>query len=548
MKKYTLEIKNILADNCFSEIGKPTGLYWNRDKSLLAVASTFNWLQWAGRDLNTKLKFRYRVSIYDLETLNLVKIFDDIRYPINHIDFHPDNSILAIATGSYDGGYCFEGELLFWDIEYDRSYSHLREKREVTTCKFSDDGGSLFFVLRPPYEEDEEGNSLMDSYYTYETHDYFEKVYTEVLNEIKMNSVGIKEPYTTQDFTLINKTLNQLANERGLTYDSRWHVWDINMLNEAEIISTSNVNFAERWSINGERIDAVIAQDNAKSIEIVNASAKDYCLINVEQRNSDNLIDRSSVIYKWDFKTGTFDEVIKREFPISISINKNGEMLAREVFRYPKDKENTLDFIIENNFNTSSALNLGHYDTINHYLRVNGTDSFYFIQGTPASSHKKKWICRLNAHSNEYSRLFPMEWDTERNSHMLSDGGCYCKDTKGEALIIASKFYTPNPSGLAKKCSTLIRRKLPNGEVLWSQSFDSQITSVVWLEDYSLIAFALTEGKVGIISSIDGEIVHIEDVKINGVDSIIMSMSNCHDKLVAGTIDGRIISYQLVSN
>lgn len=113
MNKYALETETILADNCFAEIGRPTGLYWNRDKSILAIASTFDWLQWSGRDLNTKLKFHNRVALYDAKTLKLIKVFDRIKYPINHIDFYPDNSILAIATGSYDGGYCFEGELLF---------------------------------------------------------------------------------------------------------------------------------------------------------------------------------------------------------------------------------------------------------------------------------------------------------------------------------------------------------------------------------------------------------------------------------------------------
>lgn len=436
----------------------------------------------------------------------------------------------------------------FWDIKRDKGYSHIRENREVTTCKFSGDGGNLFFVLRPTCEEDDEGNSLEDTFFTYETHSYFDSLFIESINETTMKDAGIAEPYIVQESKVINETLYQLAAEQGLTYENRLHVWDVCMLNESELFATSNINCIEKWSIDGELISAVPDKENSKAIEIISPVENDCCLVNIEQRDADNPIDKNSVLYKWDIKSDEFSELIKMDFPASISTNTNGDMLVREVFRFSRDKENTLDFVIDRDYNRSLSLNLGYYETLNHYLRVNGADRFYFIQGTPASSHEQKWICSLDNTNKEYSRLFPMEWDSERNSHMFSDGGCYCKDSEGEALIIALRFYSPNPSGLAKDCATIVRRNLPDGKVLWNRSFDSQITSMLWLEEHSLIAVALTEGRICILSSVDGKLVLFEDVKIHGVDNVIMSMSYYHNHLVVGTVDGRIICYRLMSN
>lgn len=547
MNKVALKIKNIIADTCFGEIGRPTGIYWSKDRRILAIASSLDWLQWSGRDLNTKLKFHHRVGLYDAATCQLIGVFDKLKYPVNHIDFHPEESLIAIATGAYDGGYCFEGELLLWDFKNDRSYKPLRENREVTTCQFSRDGRQLYFVLRPPCEEDEEGNSLEETFYTYASQQYFESLFLESIKEITMREAGISEAYTIQNEAHITEILSQLALENALAYEKRWHVWDVCMLKDNAILATSAINYLEHWSVDGRLQSAIPAQEKARAVEILELPETDAYLINVEQR-SINPIQSNTVGYQWHMKTHELKEWIKRDYPISVSANKDLDLLAREVFRFPKDKNKTLDFIIHADGSLSSDLNLGHYDLINHYLRIKDAPHLYFIQGTPASSHEQKWICQLTAANQQYERLFPLEWDTKRKAHMFSDGGCYCEDSQGQALILAVRFYAPNPSALPKDHALVMRRKLPHGEVLWKQGFDSQITSILWIEEHNLILLALTQGKLCILSADEGQLLSVEEVKIHGVQSVIMSMSYHHNNLVAGTIDGRIICYELTWN
>ncbi|SHH19731.1 hypothetical protein [Clostridium grantii] len=546
INNYTIKIKSVLGDYCFSEIGRPTGIYWSRDRMVFAIASDFEWLQCPARELSLNNKFSYRVSVYNSETLSLIKVFDNIDYPINYIDFNPDNTILAIATGSFDGGYFFQGELLFWDIKNGRSNSHLCESREVTYCKFNEDGTSLYFSLNPSCINDYPGSSFMDPSFLYITDRFFDKVEIESLSEIEINEEEIKVPFVKQDFQSISKELHFLSNRLNLKYESRGHIWDINMINETEIIAISNNNLIEKWSFTeGGKSSYIEAPKNIRAVEIITLPEKEHCMINAIVHLPESYVGRTSVLYKWEYKSNKLEEVIKKNYNVSLSINKDGLILAREVSGCSKSKENIKDFLIDVDYKISKELNLGYYGKFNHYLRVNGAEDFYFIQGTPASSHEKKWVCRLNPSSEKYSRLFPLEWDTMREAHFISDGGCYCNDPKGEALILASRFDDNNPFEFFSNNSIMTRRRLPNGEVMWNQSFNSQVTSLIWIKDYSLIAFALAEGKIGLVSSFNGELIYLEDVKLNGRDTVIMSLSNYNDKIVAGTIDGRIICYEI---
>src|SRR5205085_2623927 len=92
----------------------------------------------------------YRVAVYDAHPLHRVAVFDLARFPINDVAFHPHRPLLAIATGSYDGGYYYEGALLLWDWSTGEAASLLDESREVTRCRFDDVGRALHITLRPP--------------------------------------------------------------------------------------------------------------------------------------------------------------------------------------------------------------------------------------------------------------------------------------------------------------------------------------------------------------------------------------------------------------
>ncbi|MCP6756782.1 hypothetical protein NL533_34670, partial [Klebsiella pneumoniae] len=65
-------------------------------------------------------------------------LLDGLRWPINDLAFHPREPLLAVATGSYDGGWAFEGELVVWNWETGERAAPLGACREVDRCRFLD--------------------------------------------------------------------------------------------------------------------------------------------------------------------------------------------------------------------------------------------------------------------------------------------------------------------------------------------------------------------------------------------------------------------------
>lgn len=113
----SLVVENELTPARFAEIGRPTGAYWRRDGGVVALASAFDRLYWPARAIYDGHRLRHRISLYLEGLRNRLGVVDGARYPINDVAFHPSQPVLAIATGSYDGGWCFEGELLLWNWE-----------------------------------------------------------------------------------------------------------------------------------------------------------------------------------------------------------------------------------------------------------------------------------------------------------------------------------------------------------------------------------------------------------------------------------------------
>src|SRR5262249_5000452 len=111
-------------------------------------------LYWPARAIYEGQRLRHRVSLFRRADRKRIVTFDGARYPINDVSFHPTEPVLAIATGSYDGGYAFEGELLLWNWATGAIRRPSTEEREVVRCRFVD-ADRVAVVLRPWADEEE---------------------------------------------------------------------------------------------------------------------------------------------------------------------------------------------------------------------------------------------------------------------------------------------------------------------------------------------------------------------------------------------------------
>lgn len=134
--------------------GQITGAFPNLERTVLAIASTFPRLtNPPGRAAYAGQQLRHRLGLYRRGERQPFATFDQLRFPINDVSFHPEDPVIAIGGGSYDGGWVFEGELILWDWSTGLSHCGAKQVPEVERCVFDASGTCLNILVRPWDEE-----------------------------------------------------------------------------------------------------------------------------------------------------------------------------------------------------------------------------------------------------------------------------------------------------------------------------------------------------------------------------------------------------------
>jgi hypothetical protein len=106
-----LALQGEITPTRFGEVGRPYRVRRRDDGRKVALCSAFDRLYWPGRAIYAGHALQNRVSLYAGDFERRVAVFDGAHFPVNDVAFHPSEPWLAIGTGSYDGGYLFEGDL-----------------------------------------------------------------------------------------------------------------------------------------------------------------------------------------------------------------------------------------------------------------------------------------------------------------------------------------------------------------------------------------------------------------------------------------------------
>lgn len=555
------ERQAVLGDGPFAEAGRPTGVYWDQQGRRLAVAGSFTALQWHARDIQARRAFEYRVSVYEARAARRLATFDHARFPINDVAFHPYQPVLAIASGSYDGGYLYEGDLFIWDLESGDVRSILDEEREITRCWFDATGRALHIILRPPDDTHGDDVFLSATLDPAAWRTAPRRGGSVAALELTPVSEGQKG-YTQQDEGSVQNTLEQVARYAGLHYEPRWFVWDLAWLAGGDIVAVRNKTAFERWTAQGTRLQHVA--DPWDGIQLA-ASPTDDVYVNLSTLHFDGRWRHESRVEQIEAVTGQRRVCAAIDFAALLSLSSSGALLARDTGtdrRYSgqwRRDERSRDRVLvpesnppwasraamrENGLTVSEPLGLGAYDLFNHFLRIDGAPHLYFIQGTPLGSHEDRWICRIDPRSLRVERLFPLAWEPQGEGHLQAGSGLYVHDAMGPTLIVSHQ--RSDGRGLQEAGAPIVRRRLDDGHVLWVTDFDAPVTAMAAMPERSAVVFALNDGHVGLISADTGDVRWLQPVDLDGVRSIYLALATRGEQIAAGTIDGRIVCGRLV--
>ncbi|KXI27253.1 hypothetical protein AX660_21210 [Paraglaciecola hydrolytica] len=510
-----LKNREILGRNCFDEITNPKQLFEFESAGILCVSHSYN-AQWSGRHLGL---CKENLSIYNSSSLELIAHIDFLRFPINDVDYDEKKQLLLIATGSYDGGWSYEGELYAYDFITKRLIKLLDDNREFTFCRF--EGNQIEIKVLPPDDTDEK--LYLKTYLIKLLLNVRQKLQDFEPIEITSYPEGEFNFESSQEkLKVLSLRLSSLANKNGFEYEPCSMAWDLKFIDDGSLfIGFANGTVGILKLATDELITKKIVASGDFS-QIFKGVNQESLYVNLFTYKVDN--DEYNTVFKIDNTLTKWEKVTAGIFSLSQSLN--GHFLARQADW--KDKKRN-DILFDEFFNKITECRLGHYDLFNHYIRIDGEEHFCALLGTPNSQHQNKKLIELSSTDMRPLSEITLELQPEHynNLNAIKVGGRY---------VIEAKVYNPNPRINAH----VVMAFNCNGEKLWTKNISAQASGMTKIESCpDKVALSLINGEFIILDSLTGRVT-LKLSKNEEINGYPLSISNNGNKIAIGYDNGLI--------
>ena len=526
-----LSIEAELTPSRFAEIGRPAGAYRRSEGAVVALVSDFEPFYWPARATYEGHQLRHRISLYSADLHTRLGVFDGARYPINDVAFHPIQPVVAVATGAYDGGWSFEGELFLWNWETSQAVKVLSENRQVSRVRFRD-ADTLALLLRPRDDQEYGEDASFDTYIGGTLADlraFQELGLREGDTDPRISGFAPVDPESLQlcpgsfkpeDFD------RQWRQELGTTdFEPRHRVWDVMWLGLDRLLAVHDRCHLESWSPTGRR--ERIIQGNGHGVQLLRSAQTAFVHVLERAHAFTGNNDRSTLL---EFRDEELVPVADFDHGVLFSVDRAGRFLCRNTGDVMRKREQG-DAVIDSSGRCLLARDLGHYDCFNHYLRIDGADELYFLRGTPATSHKSKVLCRIDPRGS-VEECF--RWDTEER-HLMAGTACLLS---AGMLVRAYRVYDPNPLRFS---ACIEAQEMATGRRRWRRSVSALTTCLTPIEGHPWLIYALTDGHVGVLHAETGDLAFETKLHRDGVSTVVLSMCALGDRIAFGTMDGRLL-------
>ncbi|ATY09595.1 hypothetical protein CU254_03275 [Amycolatopsis sp. AA4] len=493
-----LTVQQILGDGRFAEVGAVRLTEADSRTGYVAVGGSLGRPVWAGNSVESSSEPTAwnSVGVYRADPLECVHLVR-LHWPVNALAFHPELPILAIGSGSYDGGYCYEGELTVLDLESGRATSLLKDRREVTELRWRDHRilDAKVSVL-DEYEEEQCGFSTMAV--AIDLPDW---------RAAKARSLQVDGPAAEPA-----EPLAAVADG-----NHRRQVWAVAALADGRILASLEHVAAECWSATGERqwsvptsgVGCQLYVDPAENSAAFTNSWGGWT-------RSGTTVERVELADGYSEALRTFDR------PAVVVTDETGRLAIR-----PQSGPTEV-------LPSESRVDLGGYDLINHFFDIRRAPALLFLQGLGHKAHQDKWVVAFDPARRQTERLFPLEWDPARNRHLFGGPGVFVDGS----LVHATAIH--NGAGLLPGNCCVVRRSYPDGKAQWVFTADHQVTAMDTIGCTVYAAF--NSGEIVALDATDGRVLGRQHLQVNGHPAVPLSLSaRAPGRLVVGTLDGRVL-------
>ena len=504
-----------LQKHILDEVTNPTGLFI--DTHIIAISHDY-YAQFHARDINLRKKC---VSLYNKTSLELIGHFNHARYPINHVAFHPEKTWVLIATGSYDGGYFYEGELILWNYTQNDYKSLLTDTREVTSCQFI--AGMIEFTISPI---DDETDTFQSETYTIAESTKFPVHLTECKKIATTSYEG--SPYDETNQVSLIQQINEYAKQHDKTYVPSYMAWDMVFINEHTLAVGLNNGIVEIWDIEKASYQTIKLAPQGSCTQLFYDPDLNNLTVNIA--SWDHFPDGNrAVVYQIDLNTYKAKQVFSGN--TILSKNKSGLFLGRQTnFQRKAD----CDILFNAEFAIIWKKDFGHYDLFNHYIRIDGHEHFFVLIGTPKNQHTHKRLIEIEPEKGVIVSEIKIDPNDKHYMYL-------CAILLNDHFVIQAKIYNSNP--YAKQSYVLFAINKHTQNKIWQYNIPAQVIAFCPSSTDQQIIASLTNGEIWIIDILTGETIK----KLNKTNpcGFPLSLARNKNKLAIGYDDGTVELLQL---
>ena len=465
---------------------------------VIALAWHEDYLAETGRAASTNHRSE-ALGIYDARRRALLARFHT-HWEINAVALHPTRDEVAIATGGYDGGYQYEGQLLIWNWRTGASHSELTENREVKLVAWR--GDDLEATLSPPTDEDPQGDLVfvLAPARAGERKGWAPSDHQSDADPRLARALGQPAPGPVPDTTFAR--YDQLVARHA-------HVTAIEWLADGRVAIGTADGGLLLWEPATQRTQELRVESRVTGMW---RHPDHQLLVHVETHQ------KSSSLFAI---VGDRLELVK-QFPVphACSVDRHGRILARSTVAAKRRKSTILDG------SRRLELALGHFDVFNNFIRLDGGDELYFLRGEPARPHEHKKLCAITARGDVEVR---MPWDDEA-IHTVSSIGVLVGDGRLARGFLVHHSRGPR-NGMIELCDL-------TGRSFWRHEIAGGIAAMaIW---QGCVVAGLLGGTFLALELATGKVMHDEPFQFTSSSAMVTAIA-VHDEAIAlGSIDGRV--------
>lgn len=507
-----------LSPTPFAELGAAYDVVHDEARRYAVVVSSFE-ESCCGAEPMSRLP-SFRASLYSADLQERIAVLPALRFPVNDISIHPTRTVVALATGSYDGGYSFEGQLLLWDWQRDEVIDVLAGGREIWRVWFTADG-ALELGLRPTSEE-----AVPDAWHV---------MFAGTLTDLRpYRELGIEKnspdpriagfvqldreslPPDTPDWRHAKERWQRAFGSRTPEYRS--NVQDVAWSDDGHVLAVHLGCELEAWDRQGHRVLDV--RGTHTGVKLLRSKHGIYVHLRLLETPPN-----ASPFYRTtlaQLEGTTLSEIRTFIGSKAFSIDAGGRILARDT-DHPKEPDRVLapdgrDLLVRHLVDAARR---------NYDLCLDHGDALYLLRDTPAIPRPRKALFRLDV-DNKLRECWL--WDTGDEPYTCNHAVLLPDGDVARAFAVDNVQLQP---------AHLEIRVLESGALRHTYPLSAAPTCLARNEQY--LFYALSDGMIGAIDFRTGERVFERAFHVDGVPVIALCLAARGDDLACGTRDGRVL-------